>query len=185
VREEDWRRLKVGLVKIGAAMGWVLIGACSATARGDGGTIRVSQCEGAYRITVFTAPTPFRAGAVDISVLVQDAATGELVPEARVTLQLTPQDRPGQPMHQTALSKAATNKLLKAAIFELPEPGRWKVEVTIDGAPGIARVVFELMAAGRVPQWPALWPWIGWPALVILLFSIHQLLVWRKIQRPA
>ena len=61
-----------------SALGWLLVGACGEAARGDGGTVRLSRCEGGYRITVFTAPTPFRAGPVDISVLVQDAATGEL-----------------------------------------------------------------------------------------------------------
>ncbi len=73
-----------------------------------------------------------------------------------------------------------TNKLLKAAVFELPEPGRWEIEVAIKGEQGGAQVRFELEAAERAPQWPLMWPWIGWPAPVILLFSIHQLLVWRK-----
>ena len=65
------------LFKIGMALGWLLVGACGEAAWGDGGTVRLSRCEGDYRISVFTAPTPFRAGPVDISVLVQDAATGE------------------------------------------------------------------------------------------------------------
>ena len=112
--------------------------------------------------------------------LVQDAATGEPIPEARVTFRLTPRDRPGQTIRHAATSEAATNKLLKAAVFELPEPGRWEVEVAIEGGQGSARVRFELEAAETTPQWPAMWPWIGWPAPVILLFSIHQLLVWRK-----
>jgi hypothetical protein len=120
---------------------------------------------------------------VDISVLVQDATTGELVPDARVALRLTRQGRPSEPVDHVATSQAATNKLLKAAVFELPEPGPWEIEVMIDAARGGARIAFELMAAERVPQWPAIWPWIGWPALVILLFSIHQLLVWRKLSR--
>ena len=41
---------------------------------------------GGYQIAVFTSPTPFRAGPVDFSVLVQDAASEECVPEAQVTV---------------------------------------------------------------------------------------------------
>ena len=171
------------LVKIGLTLGWLLVGASGETARGDGGTVRLSRCEEGLQITVFTAPTPFRAGPVDISVLVQGAVTGEPIPEARVTVQLTLRDQPVLQMRRAATSDAATNKLLKAAVFELPEPGRWEVEVAIEGGQRVGRVRFELEAAGRAPQWPVMWPWIGWPAPVILLFSIHQLLVWRK-SRP-
>ncbi len=168
------------LVKIGLALGCFLVGACGGAARGDGDTVRLSRREGGFQVTVFTSPTPFRAGPVDISVLVQDAVTGEPRPEARVTVKLTPRDQLVLPMRRAAMRDAATNKLLKAAVFELPEPGRWEVEVAIEGGQGAASVRFELEAAGRVPQWPVMWPWIGWPAPVILLFSIHQLLVWRK-----
>jgi hypothetical protein len=171
------------LVKLGLALGWLLVGACGTPARGDGGTIRLSRCESGYRITVFTAPTPFRAGPVDISVFVQHAVTGEPMPEVNVTVRLIPRGQPGQPIRHAATTDAATNKLLKAAVFELPRPGRWAVEVMIDGGQGAAPVYFELEAAGRAPRWPAIWPWIAWPAPVILLFSIHQLLVWRKARR--
>jgi hypothetical protein len=167
-------------IKIVLMLGWLLIEGSGQTAYGDGGMIRLSQCEGGYRISVFTEPTPFRAGPVDISVLIQDARTGALIPETRATIWLTPYSHPSQPMHRSATSKAATNKLLKAALFVLPEPGRWAVEVVIEGEQGNARVHFELDAVERIPQWSAMWSWIGWPAPVILLFSIHQMLVWRK-----
>ena len=49
---------------------------------------------GDFQITVFTAPTPFRAGPVDISVFVQDPLTGELIPEARVTVRSPHCDAP-------------------------------------------------------------------------------------------
>ena len=163
----------------------LLIGVYDKSVRGDGGTVRLSRCEGRYRISVFTGPTPFRAGPVDISALVQDAVTGVLISEASVTFTLTPLHHLDRPICQSATSEAATNKLLKAALFELPEPGRWTVEVAIKGEEGSAQVQFLLEAASRAPQWPAIWPWIGWPVPVILLFSIHQVLVLRKQRRPA
>ena len=151
--------------------------------RGDGGTVRLSEQRGGYRITVFTSPTPFRAGPVDVSVLVQDASTGEPVTEAGVTVRAAPHSRPEAGLHHTATSEAATNKLFRAALFELPEPGWWAVEVAIDGPRGAAQVRFEAEAAEPLPQWPALWAWIGWPAVAVLLFAIHQALVKRKSGR--
>jgi hypothetical protein len=142
--------------------------------------VRLSQRQGDYRITVFTAPTPFRAGPVDVSVLVQDARTGRPVPDARVTVRAALRGRPGEATVHPATSEAATNKLFRAAVFEMPEPGWWEVEVAVEGERGPARVRFEVEAAEAAPPWLALWPWLGWPALAVVLFGVHQLLVWRK-----
>jgi hypothetical protein len=79
-----------------------------------------------------------------------------------------------------ATSAAATNKLFSAAQFELPEPGRWALEVEVQGSHGPAVIGAELEAAEPLPRWRELWPWISWPALAIALFSIHQSLVRRK-----
>ena len=58
----------------------------SAPAYADGGSVLLSEKRGDYRITVFSSPSPFREGPVDISVLVQDAVTGQPLPQARVTV---------------------------------------------------------------------------------------------------
>src|SRR5207244_1994724 len=102
-----------------------LLLAPSSLLRADGGAVRLSQRAGGYQIAVFTSPTPLRAGPVDVSVLVQDAATGECVPDARVTVRLTAAD--GRAVELPATTEAATNKLFRAAEFQLPEPGRWDV----------------------------------------------------------
>src|SRR5438045_2953280 len=83
--------------------------------RADGGTVRLRERAGAYQITIFTSPTPFRAGTVDLSVLVQDAATGECVPEARVHLGLRARAN-GDVLEYPAAPEAATNKLFHAAV---------------------------------------------------------------------
>jgi hypothetical protein len=88
-------------------------------------------------------------------------------------------------MCYTATDQAATNKLLKAAVFDLPESGRWVTQVGIGGEQGSAEVDFELVAAQRVQGWPVMWPWFGWPVPVILLFLVHQVLVWRRHRQPA
>jgi hypothetical protein len=155
----------------------------SGMAWGDGGTVRLSEQRVGYRITAFTSPTPFRAGPVDVSVLVQDAATGEPVTEAGVTVRATPRGRPDAGITHPATTEAATNKLFRAALFDLPEPGWWEVAVVVDGARGNAQVRFELEAAEPLPGWPVLWAWIGWPVVAVLLFAVHQVLVKRKSGR--
>ncbi len=151
-------------------------------ARGDGGTVRLSQRAGAYHITVFTAPTPFRAGPVDVSVLVQDAATRQALPKAQVTVRVAPLARRDAAVPYTATTEAATNKLLHAALFDLPEPGWWELEIAVEGQLGRGQVRFEVEAAEPWPRWVAFWPWMSWPALVILLFGVHQLLVRRRFR---
>jgi hypothetical protein len=150
----------------------------------DGGTMRLSEQKGNYRITVFSAPTLVRAGLVDISVLVQDAATGEPVSGAQVVIKSARRGSPEMAVHHHATTEAATNKLLYAAVFDLPEPGWYSLEVSLNGALGQAQVHFDLEAAEPLPPWLAMAPWVGWPVLAIVLFGVHQLLVRKKPTQP-
>src|SRR5262249_16207327 len=68
----------------------------------------------------------------------------------------------------------------RAAQFELPEPGRWEVQVQVEGLNGLAVLDGEVEAAEPLPRWDEMWPWIGWPALAVALFGIHQVLVRRR-----
>jgi hypothetical protein len=161
-------------VVAGLIGGWLLVGTVCAPARGDGGTVRLAAKKGDYQITVFSAPTPLRAGPVDISVLVQDAVTGDALPLARVVVRLT---QPGQPeLEYLATAEAATNKLLQATQFDLPASGRWDLEVQVEGAHGLAVLGCTLEVAEPLPRWLELWPWICWPALAVAVFAIHRML---------
>ena len=154
----------------------------SSLAWADGGAVRLREQAGAYQVTVFTSPTPFRAGPVDVSVLVQDAATGECVPQARVTMRLTARGT-RDVLDHPATVEAATNKLFRAAIFQLPEPGWWDVEIAVEGPHGPALLRLEVQADEPLPRWRELWPWFVWPALVVAFFGLHQVLVRRRGSR--
>jgi hypothetical protein len=156
----------------------------SSFAWADGGTVRLYQRVGNYRLAVFTSPNPFRAGPVDISVLVQDPATGECTPDADVSVRLHAHGS-GRMVEYRASSEAATNKLFRAAVFELPEAGAWDVAVFVRGPQGPARVEFQLEAGEALPPWLDLWPWYTWPALAVALFSLHQILTRRRPARAA
>src|SRR5262245_30989354 len=110
--------------------------ASSAAAFGDGGTPRLLETRGGYRVAVFTSPTPLRAGPVDVAVLVQDAATGAFLPSTDVTVRLRPRGAEAWAITQPATTEAATNKLFRAAVFELPSAGAWEVEIDVTGPAG-------------------------------------------------
>src|SRR5208337_4324032 len=145
-------RGRIGMrpVAVGVLFTWVLLETWCTLADADGGSLRLSGTQSGYRITVFTAPTPFRAGWVDISVLVQDSLTGEPMTGARVTVRMS---KLGQlPLDYPATAEAATNKLFRAAQFELPEPGRWDMQVRVEGSHGPAVIAGEVEAAKPLPR---------------------------------
>ena len=159
------------------SLGWLCVGTGYAPARADGGSLRLTGKEGRYQISVFSAPTPLRAGPVDISVLLQDASSGDFVTQARVIVRVSKTGRPAS--EYPATFEAATNKLFRAAQFDLPERGDWDIQVEVESARGRAVIAGELDVAEAQPRWRELWPWIGCPALAIILFSIHQMLARR------
>ncbi len=150
---------------------------------GDGGTVCMSGTRGPFSITVFTAPTPLRAGPVDISILVQDARTGEVTTNTLVTVRLTQEGQ--QPIECEATTQGATNKLLHAAQFEVPEPGKWKIELRTEGPEDIGVLEGEVEVAERLPRWREVWPWIAWPVPVIVLVGIHVRLKQRRSAKTA
>lgn len=86
-------------------------------------------------------------------------------------------------MEQPATTAAATNKLFHAAKFDLPDAGRWDVEVLVDGPDGTIVVRCEVDVAGPLPRLVEVWPWIAWPFAVVGLFAIHLFRVRRGSER--
>ena len=149
-------------------------------ARGDGGTLRAWQRLEHCEIAVFTEPSPFAVGPVDISVLVLDPTTGEPIPGARVTVGVTPEGRPDLVTRHPATTDAASNKLLHAAVFELRHAGRCEVEVDVVRSADHARLRFGLDVASRSTPSPGVWLWILMPAPVIAVYGAHRWLVGRR-----
>jgi predicted anti-sigma-YlaC factor YlaD len=70
----------------------VLMILTQAVAFADGGAVQFRQEAGGFAITVFTSPAPLSAGAVDISLLLQNRNGLEPVLDASVSLLLRAQD---------------------------------------------------------------------------------------------
>ncbi len=157
----------------------VLAVLCAASlARADGGTVRLQAPAGPFVVTVFTRPQPLAAGPVDVSVLVQDAEQAPVL-DARVELRLT---GPGdETMHTVpATRSAADNKLLYAALVDLPRAGAWTLDVAIARGTDAARVGASLPVEPAPPPLRALWPYLAFPPAAMLLFALHQTLSVRR-----
>jgi hypothetical protein len=144
-------------------------------ARGDGGTLRLSRRSGDWQVSVFTSPSPLRAGPVDVSVLVQQAATGRTLLDVPVLVRVWLVGGPERVQEMRATSAAATNKLFQAAILELPDAGRYHVAVSVGESD--VPMEFEMEADQPPPTWLDLAVWIGWPFALVLLFATHRILV--------
>ncbi len=154
------------------------------TAWADGGTLRLSQRSGDYQISVFTSPAVLRAGVVDISVLMQDSATGAVRNDVPISIELIPADQPALKLEQPATTSAATNKMFRAAQFDVPRPGSWEARVCI-GERQPAHVSFKFDVAPPPPAWLQLAPWVGWPLVLVALFIWHQRLASRRETRTS
>lgn len=170
----DWQAARGASVRLAFAALAFAVAAAAAHVRADGGTVRYSGVDGPYRLTVFSTPTPARAGKVDVSVLVQDAATGDVAGDAAVTIRAWPEHARDRALQIAATRRAATNKLYRAALVPLSRPGRWHLQVRVRGHAGRARAEIALPVAEAHPRWLAQWPWLVWPLIPIAWFLARR-----------
>jgi hypothetical protein len=155
--------------------------AFSSRAQADGGFVELHQEIGAFVVTVFSAPGPLRAGPVDISVLVQDRASGQPVLDGEVFVRLK---SPGAiTLVERATREVAQNKLLYSALINLPEAGQWELEVTIKQGKETASVLGQVSAATPSPFWLSYWRSLLLPPIVIAAFALNQWLKRRSAHR--
>jgi hypothetical protein len=143
----------------------------------DGGTVLIAADREEFRITVFASPAPLRPGPIDVSVLVQQRTIGNAVADAMIEVLLQPTGPKQQSLRAVATNDAATNKLFRAALFDLPQAGPWRVSTLVTIGKRQFRVEADVEAAPALPHVSDLWLWTGWPAVAIGLFAAHRGLV--------
>ena len=114
----------------------------------DGGTIRFQGDAGTFHVTVFTLPPILTAGALDVTVLVQDRSKLNPLLDANVTFDLTAESGatrqtaawlpPACAMNPTvsltgirATLNHGENRLLYGAFVQIPYSGTWKLKISI------------------------------------------------------
>src|SRR5262249_39441585 len=118
-------------------------------AHADGGIVALHQVASPFVVTVFSAPVPLRVGPVDIRALVQDRANGQPVLDGEIFIRLRKQG--GMAVGGRATREVAQNKLLYSALMNLPEAGRWELEVTIKQGKETASVLGQVSASAPRP----------------------------------
>jgi 5-hydroxyisourate hydrolase-like protein (transthyretin family) len=153
------------------------------TVKADGGTVRCSERRGDRLVTIFTSPTPLRAGPVDVSVLLLDANKGTPLVDVPVVVEAASADSQRQ-ITRTATNEAATNKMMRAAEIDLTA-GKWHVNVFVDDSAKRAPISFDVAVAEPIVPWLDTGLWIGWPFAAIGLFAVHRILARRRLRtRP-
>lgn len=150
----------------------LLVATMPGAARADGGALILTERHGDLVISLFASPATLRCGLVDFSVYIQPPKAVQTV-----TVFAMHEANPAVRVGGVATASAATIKLFLAIPIELPQPGRWRIEVTA----GDLDPIFATIEVGPgPPPWLDLVAWIGWPAIAIVLFAVHRRLVTRS-----
>jgi hypothetical protein len=153
----------------------------SLQAQADGGLVQLHQTAGSFVVTVFAAPGPPRLGPVEISVLAQDRENGQAALDVAVFVRL--RSAGGTIVVGRATREASRNKLLYSASMNLPDAGRWEMEVTIKRGKSAASVFGQLSVAAPRPFLLSYWRSLSLPWVVISLFALNQWLKRRAASR--
>ena len=187
--EKDRAKLIGRYRRHGLLLSLSLLALC-ARALADGGLALLHQTDGPFAVTVFAAPNPPRVGPVDISVLAQDRADGRAALDVEVFVRLRSEG--GMIVAGQATWEAARNLPLYSALMNLPEAGRWELEVTIkqgkQGKQGkqrkiAARALGQMSVAAPTPFPLSYWRSLSLPWVVVALFAMNQWLKRRAANR--
>ena len=133
----------------------------------DTGQLRDVVTVDGLNIVVFTAPTPIRAGEVEVVTLVTDASSGRPVEEYALDVEVrSPLWDPAAPaMLSMGMPDPGTRFAYKSVVL-LPEPGTWELVVVVQAPEAAAPIRIPLSVEAGPPH--PLW----WQMLPVLLASI-------------
>lgn len=118
--------------------------------RADGGTLRVSNVPmGAYRVSVFTDPTPIPPDTIDVSVLVTFERGRGLATGLEILVVGRRLDGSEAEITHPATREQADDPRYYSAHFSLGSVGAWELEVRIRGPEGEGEVRFQVQVQER------------------------------------
>jgi len=156
--------------------------ACITEAHADGGAAQFTKSAGPFVITVFTSPSPLRAGPVDISLMIQNRDNQQAVLDSVAHVELRKDG--AMSISAEATHEAAQNKLLYAAQMKIPESGVWELEAAIKHGDESANVTGVISVAPSNPVVLVYWRSLALPPVFISLFALNQWLKRRSHKGP-
>jgi hypothetical protein len=151
-----------------------ILGMWATAARGDGGTMLLHQDSGSFTITLFAAPQPLQVGVADLSVMVQDRSSGDVLLDPAVDVAIAPEAAHTSPQTLRLTRGQASNRLLQAATVEFPRPGKWRLTLLVTRGGETVRLGTECTVEPDRSRALLVWFYVLLPAVLILLFAIHQ-----------
>jgi hypothetical protein len=151
-----------------------ILGVWATAARGDGGTMLLHQDSGAFTITLFAAPQPLHVGMADLSVMVQDRSSGDVLLDPAVDLTVAAEAANASQQTVRLTRGQAGNRLLQAATFHFPSAGKWRLTLLVSRGGEATRVGTECSVVPDRSRALLVWFYVLLPVGVILLFVIHQ-----------
>jgi FixH len=152
----------------------LILGMWATAARGDGGTMLLHQDSGAFTITLFAAPQPLQVGVADLSVMVQDRSSGEVLLDPAVDLTVAAESANASPQTVRLTRGQASNRLLQAAAIHFSSAGKWQLTLLVSRGGEAVRLGTECTVEPDHSRALLVWFYVLLPVGVILLFVIHQ-----------
>jgi hypothetical protein len=149
-------------------------------ARADGGAMLLHQDSGAFTVTLFAAPQPLHTGDADLSVMVQDRSSGEVLLDPTIDLMVAPQAAEVNQQTVRLAKGQASNRLLQASTVHFSSAGKWRIALTVRRGNDTAQLSTECTVDPDRSRATLVWFYVLLPVGIILLFVIHQVLKLRS-----
>jgi hypothetical protein len=145
-------------------------------ARADGGAMLLHQDAGAFTITLFAAPQPLHTGAADLSVMVQDRSSGEILLDPVIDLTVAPADANATQQTVRLAKGQASNRLLQASTVHFSSAGKWRIALAVRRGNDTAQLSTGCTVEPDRSRATLVWFYVLLPVAIILLFVLHQAL---------
>ncbi|GIW83267.1 MAG: hypothetical protein KatS3mg105_5074 [Gemmatales bacterium] len=146
----------------------------------DGGRVQRSEIVDGKRITVFTSPVPLRVGDIDISVLVQDDETGQVIRNVPLRVELRWVSDGATTMSQIGKRLShehSTNRLMQSAIIKLPYSGQWRSTIHFDLSQQPAAnnsLEFQMTVHEQPAMSPTVILFVALPFLLVSVYILRE-----------
>ena len=167
-----------------ASIRWIACGlaiACCLRTHADGGAVVDRGRCGAYDATIFLAPVPPSAGAIDFSILLSRSGEPQLIVPVHVRA-----EGPNGAWTEGQMHDADSgNRLLRACSLTLGSSGPWRISIQVGENTADFRS-FEISVNPAPPPWRASLPWmILWIPVALLLVAREILVAGQRRRRGA
>jgi hypothetical protein len=133
-----------GLLALALATAGLLVSG-PGTLLADGGTLRLANVPmGAYRVNVYTDPTPIPPDTIDVSILVTYERGRGNARGLEIQVEALPVEAQGAPVRQPATREQAEDPRFYAAKFALGALGSWEITVRLRGPEGEGEASFRV-----------------------------------------